>query len=101
MMGTNYKVHPQVTLETVAGRHFLIAYGEARGNLPYLREVNETGAYYWQMAEAGTDTEDMLTAAAEVYDALPEILEKGLRFFLRELIDEGYLMVENCGLKES
>lgn len=101
MMGAKYRVHPQVTLETVVGRHFLIAYGEARGTLPYLREINETGAYYWKMAEARTNTENMLTAAAEEYDASPEILEKGLRYFLRELIDEGYLLVENRGLKES
>ncbi len=91
MMRTNYRVHSQVALEEVAGRYFLIAYGEARGKLPYLREINETGAYYWQMAEAGYSTDAMLQAAAEIYDAPPETLEKGLTVFLRELCENGYL----------
>lgn len=94
MMRLKYRVHPQVILETVAGRHFLIAYGEACGKLPYLREINETGAYYWHMAEAGKGTSEMLAAAVEVYDASPEILEKGLRLFLRELMEKGYLLEE-------
>lgn len=68
--------------------------GEARGKLTYLREINETGAYYWHMAEAGKGTSEMLAAAVEVYDASPKILEKGLRLFLRELMEKGYLLEE-------
>ena len=94
-MNLIYRVHPQVALETVAGRHFLIAYGEAMEKLPYLREINETGAYYWKMAEAGCGTDDMLTAAAEIYDAPPEILRRGLQGFLRELTENGYLFEDN------
>lgn len=93
-MRAEYRVNPQVALETIAGRHFLIAYGETCGKIPYLREINETGTYYWLLAEEGIGTGEMLEAAAEVYDAPPEILEKGLRNFLKELVEQGYLLEE-------
>ena len=90
-MNVTYRVHPQVTLEMVAGRQFLIAYGEALMKLPYLQEINETGAFYWKMVEAGLGEDEMLLASAEVYDAPQERLKKGLRMFLRELEEKGYL----------
>ena len=93
-MNVTYRVQPQVTLEMVGGRQFLIAYGEALMKLPYLQEINETGAFYWRMVEAGIDEDDMLLAAEEVYDAPRERLKKGLRIFLRELEEKGYLFAD-------
>lgn len=91
-MAVKYRTHGQVALEEIAGRFFLVAYGAAAGNLPYLCEINNTAAYYWQLVEAGYNSDDMLVAASNEYDASPEILQKGLQYFLRDLGEKGYLL---------
>lgn len=90
-MAVKYRVHPEVAYEKVAGRNLLIAYGDALKELPYLREINETGAFYWRLVSESMDTDTMLNCALEEYDAARELLEKGLLVFLKELENEGYI----------
>ena len=90
-MSLRYEVHPQVVCEKVAGRYLLIAYADALGELPYLREINETGAFYWNLAAGGNDRDEMLQQALTIYDASRDILERGLEVFLKDLIDDGYV----------
>lgn len=92
-MGLTYRVHPQITLEEVAGRYFLISFGEA-GRLPYLREINETGAFYWELAAAGHDLDSMLAIASDLYQESRTKLEKGLLAFFDNLMDQGYVSLD-------
>lgn len=89
-MGLTYRVHPQVTLEEVADRFFLISFGDAAG-LPYLREINETGAFYWELATAGHDLDSMLAVASNLYQEPYEKLEKGILAFFSYLMENGYV----------
>lgn len=92
-MGLIYRVHPQVTLEEVADRYFLISFGEPV-DLPYLREINETGAFYWKLATAGYDLDSMLTIASDYYEEPYEKLEKGIRAFFSVLMENGYICLD-------
>lgn len=92
-MGLTYRVHPQVTLEEVASCYFLISFGEGVG-LPYLREINETGAFYWKLAAAGHDLESMLAIASGFYQEPYEKLEKGIRAFFNILMENGYIYLD-------
>lgn len=92
-MGVTYRVHPQVTLEEVAGRYYLISFGDAVG-LPYLREINETGAFYWELASAGHDLDSMLAIASDFYQEPYERLEKGIRAFFSVLMENGYIYLD-------
>lgn len=92
-MGLTYRVHPQVTLEEVAGCYFLISFGKSV-SLPYLREINETGAFYWELASAGHDLESMLSIASDFYKEPYDMLEKGLLTFFSVLMENGYIYLD-------
>lgn len=92
-MGLRYRVHPQVTLEEVADCYFLISFGEGV-SLPYLREINETGAFYWKLASEGHDLDSMLAIASELYKEPYEKLEKGIRAFFSVLMENGYICLD-------
>lgn len=93
-MTAKYTLHPHVTCEEVGGRYFLIAYGPARGAIPYLREINETGSYFWKLLEEGLDEEAMLERSLTEYDAPREVMEEGLKAFLNDLKRHNYLIKE-------
>lgn len=90
-MAVKYRTHPQVTLERAAGRFFLVAFGKAGGNLPYVREINETGAYYWRLFSSGYDMDSILNEAAEIYGESQDMLKKGLQCYINDLKEKGYL----------
>lgn len=92
-MGLKYRVHPQVTLEEVADCYFLISFGEGV-SLPYLCEINETGAFYWELASAGHDLDSMLAIASDLYQEPYEKLEKGALAFFRNLMEKGYIYLD-------
>ena len=96
-MTVKYKVHPCVACEQAGGRYFLVSFGPALGDLPYLREVNETGAFYWKLAEEGLDAPAMAQRASLVYDAPEETLKAGLAAFFEELEKAGYASRETAG----
>lgn len=90
-MALKYSTHPQVTLEQAAGRFFLVAFGDTGGKLPYIREINETGAYYWKLFSGGYDMDSILDEAAEVYSESRDTLKKGLQAYIKDLKENGYL----------
>lgn len=91
-MSVKYRTHPGVTLEQAAGRFFLVAFGDAGKELPYLREINETGAYYWELLSAGLDENGVLKEAEEAYGMPRVVLEKGLQAYICDLKTNGYLL---------
>ena len=86
-----FTVHPQIACEESAGRYFLVAYGCAKETLPYLREINETGAFYWELAVRGYDLGGMLTEASKIYDVPRYVLEVGIMSFFNDLAEKGYV----------
>lgn len=98
-MTVKFSPHPQVTCKEVGERYFLIAYGPARDTLPYLREINETGSFFWELLEEGCDRDAMLERALEIYDAPRTTLENGLMAFLDDLTGRGYVIREEMQLR--
>ena len=87
-----YKIRKGVLLEQVCGVYLLITSDEARPPCPYLREVNETIAFYWHLLEQVCTEEQLLKAAEEEFDAPPELLKADLHLLLESLKDLGYLI---------
>lgn len=92
-MALIFNVHPQVACEEAAGRYFLVAYGKAKEELPYLREINDTGAFYWRLAARGLNLNVMVTEASKIYDAPLNDLETGIRHFFYDLAAKGYVSI--------
>ena len=86
-----YIVHPNVTLEEVAGQYLLIAYGSAQTELPYIQQINETGAFFWGLLEARKSYDEIVKSAVDEYELDREAIEPGLKAFLNGLSDRGYI----------
>ena len=43
-----YHTQPGVVATQIAGENLLVASGEARGKVPYVKNMNETGAWFWK-----------------------------------------------------
>ena len=55
-----YRLESGVVLEKVAGHDLLITYGEpGRDRMPYVLQVNETGAFFWRLLEKGESPEEI------------------------------------------
>ncbi len=87
-----FSVHPKVTLEEVAGQYLLIAYGKAQLELPYIQQINETGAYFWRLLEDGKSYKEMLETASEEFVLDKEEIAPGINLFLESLSDKGYII---------
>ncbi|MCR4673173.1 MAG: PqqD family protein [Lachnospiraceae bacterium] len=86
------RIREGVLLRNVCGEWLLIAVGDAARHCMYVRQINDTLAYYWQMIEEGKTEEEIITAAREEYDASPEVIEKDVRELIRQLYDMNYLV---------
>lgn len=93
-MALKYRLHPQVVLEEAAGRHFLVSFGKTDHCLPYLREINDTGAFYWKLAADGYDLDSMLAIASDTYQIPCENLKKGIIAFFNDLQEKGYIAID-------
>ena len=90
-----YRLESGVVLEKVAGHDLLITYGEpGRDRMPYVLQVNETGAFFWRLLEKGESPEGMVRLAAAEYDAPEDRIRQSVRQFIEELEGFGYLTAE-------
>ena len=75
-----YAIQPGVLLETVCDEHLLIATGEARGKVPYVKNLNETGVWIEQQA-------------IQTFHISAEQAHNALTAFFGKLQNDGYLIV--------
>ena len=81
-----------VVQASVAGGYFLVAAKEARGNCPYITEINETSAFLWKQLEKGCTIGELLSAVMQEYDVEnPEETREIVESFVREIQELGYL----------
>ena len=69
-----YTVIPGVVLAEICDEQFLVATGPARGRVPYVKGLNETGAYFFSQIKSGLSTESIINDAAERYETTTEII---------------------------
>ena len=89
-----YKIRKGAVLEQVGEAFLIIASDEARPPCPYIRQANETVAFYWHLLEKGFSEEQMLQAAEKEFEAPTEILKSDLQQLMRMLETLGYLIRE-------
>ena len=87
-----YRIRDGVVLKCICGEYLLIATGEAAEHCLYVRQVNDSLAFFWQMIEAGMEENAVVQKAMEEYDAPEELIRKDYRRLLRELEGMCYLI---------
>lgn len=80
-------------LRSVAGRHVVVAIGQASVDFNGLITLNDTGAYIWERLAKGTTYEDLLKDMLSDYEVDEETAKSGIDAFLKtardaELLDE-------------
>lgn len=87
-----YHIREGVILRQVCGDWLLIAVGEAAKHCLYVREINDTLAWYWQRIEEGLGRDGIITAALEQFDAPEDLILKDVDNLIKGLIRMGYLL---------
>ena len=91
------KRNDSYTLKKLAGVPYLLPYGQMQADFKRGMQINETGAFLWEILEREHTREELLSKCAEHYEAtesdLP-LLEKDIDQFLGETIAYGILIDE-------
>ena len=81
-------------LRSVAGRHVVVAIGQASVDFNGLITLNDTGAYIWEKLAKGTTYEELLGDMLSDYEVDEETARKGIDGFL-ETARSAELIVED------
>lgn len=88
-----YRVCPGVVIASVCGEHLIVATGEARGKVPYVKSINETGVWFWKQFEKQLSEDEIVSQAVQHYHIRPEEAKSAFDTFFQLLQEEGYLIV--------
>ncbi len=95
-MNSKYRVRDGVVLESIAGVYLIISTYAVREFCPYVKRINETGAYYFEQIQNGFSAEDILGQVAEAFPYVERsVLESDLYDFIEDLVNNGYLIKES------
>lgn len=92
---TGLRVRRGIALVEVFGICLLVADEEARKECPYLRQLNEIGAFIWRQLEEGKEADEIEFLLRDFYD-VPESydLEADLKGFMTSLHKDHYILLE-------
>lgn len=91
----NYKMKPGIVLLSVDNEHLLVATREARdGSIPYVRQINDSAAFYWKLLKDGKNLKEMLEEAAEHFQSNKLTALFNLKEFQKKLVEQGYMIEE-------
>ena len=88
----NYTVRDGIILKNICDVWLLIAVGEAAEHCLYVREINDSLAWYWQMITAGRTKDEIVSEALSIYDAPKEQICQDLEQLISNLVSMGYLI---------
>lgn len=88
----NYKAREGILLKKICDEWLLIAVGEASKHCLYVRQINDTLAWYWQRIAKGIDTEKIIDEAESAFDASRNQIEEDLNTLIDQLCSMGYLV---------
>ena len=89
-----YHTQPGVVATQIAGEKLLVASGAARGKVPYVKNMNETGAWFWKEMEKSLDFDQIAADAVEFYDITREQAESACKGFFSALLREKYVIID-------
>ena len=72
-----YRVNPNAVYVEVCDEYLLAAVGEARGKLPQLRKLSESGAFIWRGLEKGLASESIICAVMQEYEISRDEAQSG------------------------
>lgn len=96
----NVRLRPDVVLVSVCDEQLLVAAGEARGRVPYVKGINKPGAYFWRLLEQNLGEQTIIARAAADYACSEATAREALRRFLEALEREGYLLPDEGAGRE-
>ncbi len=89
-----YHTQPGVSIANIAGEHLLVAAGESRGKVPYIKNINKTGVWFWDQMVEMHDLNEIIEAAVKFYGITSEQAETATRSFFDSLQKEGYIIID-------
>lgn len=89
------KTLPGVVLISVCDEHLLVATREARKTVPYVRQINSAGGFYWSLLEKGIDPNEIIRQAAVKYQIPGKQAAAMVVSFVNKLYKAGYVTVQD------
>lgn len=90
-----YKIREGVILRQVCGEWLIIAAGDAANHCTYVRQVNETLAFYWKLLAEGCTSEQMVSRATEKFEVTENQAKEDVNQLINQLIHMKYLITDN------
>lgn len=88
------KIRPGVVLISVCDEHILVATREARKAVPYVRQINSAGGFYWRLLEKGFEPNEIIRQAAMKYHITGKQAAAMVLGFMNKLYKTGYITIE-------
>ena len=87
-----YSIRPGVILEEIHGVYLLIADQEARKYCPYVRKVNELGAYIWRLLENHYSYQEIISHIQQEFEVSDlQAVESDIKEYIESLKINHYL----------
>lgn len=81
-----------IVLCEIAGENVLVAAQHLRGEVPYVRTLNETGAFCWRQLEKGIDEEELCRSMKEEFEIdEDDDIAKDVHALLMHLKERNYI----------
>lgn len=87
------KILPGVVMISVCDEHILVATREARKKVPYVRQINSAGGFYWSLLEKGVDPNEIIRRASVKYQIPGKQAAVMVVSFIKKLYKAGYVTV--------
>ncbi|MBE5929358.1 MAG: PqqD family protein [Lachnospiraceae bacterium] len=81
------KIKSDFILREVAGTYVVVPVGKRADEFNGMVNLNETGAFFWKLAEKGCTREEMINACLDTYNVDQAILERDIDKFIQTLTD--------------
>lgn len=88
------KIQSGVVLISVCDEHLLVATREARKVVPYVRQINSAGGFYWKLLEQGMEPNNIIQQAAQKFHVPSKQAAAMVVNFIKKLYRAGYVTVE-------
>lgn len=85
------KIKDGFMLREVAGSNVVVSVGKRADEFNGMVHLNETGAFFWKMAEKGCTREELIKEGLDVYDVSEEVIKKDVDKFINILESNGLL----------
>lgn len=89
-----YNLLSGVAMVPVCDVNLLVATKDAMKKVPAVKELNETGAFVWQMLKQDKELDEMIDLTAKEYEISAEEAKEGLLDFIESLSKAGYITTE-------